>query len=38
MMAQESGFSDFRAFLMQVYTDADIEINEDLLAADDLFQ
>lgn len=38
MMAQQSGFSDFRAFLRQVYDDAEIEINEDLLAADDLFQ
>ncbi|HEX5788308.1 MAG TPA: peptidyl-prolyl cis-trans isomerase, partial [Woeseiaceae bacterium] len=38
MMAQESGMGDLQAFVQSLYEDADIEINEDLLAAGDLFQ
>ena len=38
MLAQESGMGDLQAFVQSLYEDADIEINEDLLAAEDLFQ
>jgi peptidyl-prolyl cis-trans isomerase D len=38
MLAQESGGGDFEAFVRSLYDNADIVINEDVLAADDLFQ
>jgi peptidyl-prolyl cis-trans isomerase D len=38
MLAQESGIGDFQAFVRALHNDADIVINEDVLAADDLFQ
>jgi peptidyl-prolyl cis-trans isomerase D len=38
MLAQESGLGDFQAFVRALYNEADIVINEDVLAADDLFQ
>ncbi len=38
MLAQESGIGDFQAFVRALYNDASIVINEDALAADDLFQ
>lgn len=38
MLAQESGIGDFQAFVRSLYNEADIVINEDVLAADDLFQ
>ncbi len=37
-LAQDSGINDFGAFIRSLYDGADIEVNEDLLAADDLFQ
>lgn len=38
MLAQESGVGDFQAFVRSLYNEADIVVNEDVLAADDLFQ
>lgn len=38
MLAQQSGVGDFQAFLRALYDDADIVINDDVLAADDLLQ
>ena len=38
MLAQESGIGDFQAFVRALYDEADIVINDDVLAADDLFQ
>jgi peptidyl-prolyl cis-trans isomerase D len=38
MLAQESGIGDFQAFVRALYNEADIVINEDVLAADDLIQ
>lgn len=38
MLAQESGVGDFQAFVRSLYDEADIVVNEDVLAADDLFQ
>ncbi len=37
-LAQESGTNDLGAFLRSLYDDADIAINEDVLAAEDMFQ
>ena len=38
MLAQQSGIGDFQAFVASLEDSADIVINDDLLAADDLFQ
>jgi peptidyl-prolyl cis-trans isomerase D len=38
MLAQQSGIGDFQAFLQALQADAKIVINDDVLAADDLFQ
>lgn len=38
MMAQKSGIGDYQAFVRSLYNDADIVINEDVVAASDLFQ
>jgi len=38
MLAQQSGVGDFQAFVKSLYDNADIDINNDLLAAADLFQ
>jgi peptidyl-prolyl cis-trans isomerase D len=38
MLAQQSGIGDFQAFLKTLYDDADIEVNDDVVAADDLLQ
>ena len=38
MLAQQSGVGDFQAFVRALYDNADIVINDDVLAADDLFQ
>ncbi|MBT8100187.1 MAG: peptidyl-prolyl cis-trans isomerase, partial [Gammaproteobacteria bacterium] len=38
MLAQQSGLGDFQAFVAALEDNADIVINNDLLAADDLFQ
>ncbi len=38
MMAQRSGIGDYQAFVRALYDDADIVINDDVVAADDLFQ
>jgi len=38
MLAQQSGVGDFQAFMKSLYDDANIDINNDLLAASDLFQ
>ncbi|MFQ5609488.1 MAG: peptidylprolyl isomerase, partial [Woeseiaceae bacterium] len=38
MLAQQSGFGDLQAFVLALYENADIVINEDLLAATDMFQ
>ncbi len=38
MLAQQSGIGDFQAFLELLRDNADIVINDDVLAADDLFQ
>ena len=38
VVAQQSGISDFQAFVKSLQDDADIVINNDLLAANDLFQ
>ena len=38
MLAQQSGVGDFQAFVKSLYDNADIEIDNDVLAADDLFQ
>ncbi len=38
MLAQQSGVADFQAFVRTLYDGADIVINDDVLAADDLFQ
>jgi hypothetical protein len=38
MLAQRSGIGDFQAFVRSLYDDADIAVNDDVLAADDLFQ
>ena len=38
MLAQQSGVGDFQAFVGALFEDADIVINDDVLAADDLFQ
>lgn len=37
-LAQESGIGDYQAFVRALYNDADIVINDDVVAADDLFQ
>ncbi|MBT8100095.1 MAG: peptidylprolyl isomerase, partial [Gammaproteobacteria bacterium] len=37
-MAQESGIGDYQAFVRSLYNDAKIVINDDIVAADDLFQ
>ena len=37
-LAQQSGFGDYQAFMQALHEDADIVINNDVLAADDLFQ
>ncbi len=37
-LAQQSGVGDFQAFVRALHDDADIVVNEDVLAADDLFQ
>ncbi|MDX1516097.1 MAG: peptidyl-prolyl cis-trans isomerase [Woeseiaceae bacterium] len=37
-MAQQSGVNDFQAFVRALQDDADIVINDDVVAADDLFQ
>lgn len=37
-LAQQSGIGDFQAFVRTLYDDADIVVNEDVLAAEDLFQ
>ena len=37
-LAQDSGIGDFQAFVRALQNDADIVINDDVLAADDLFQ
>ncbi len=37
-LAQESGIGDYRAFVQALYDDADIAINDDILAAQDLLQ
>ncbi len=38
MLAQESGIGDFQALVKSLYDNADIDINNDMLAAGDLFQ
>jgi len=38
MLAQQSGIGDFQAFVAALRDDADVVINEDVLAASDLFQ
>ncbi len=38
MLAQDSGMGDFQAFVRALHTDASVVINEDVLAAEDLFQ
>jgi hypothetical protein len=38
MLAQQSGVGDFQAFVKSLYDNADIAINNDVLAAEDLFQ
>lgn len=38
MLAQQSGVGDFQAFVKSLYGNADIDINNDVLAAEDLFQ
>jgi len=38
MLAQRSGIGDFQAFVRALHDNADIVVNEDVLAADDLFQ
>ncbi len=37
-LAQDSGRNDFGAFIRSMYDEADIQINEDVLAAEDMFQ
>ncbi len=37
-LAQDSGTNDFGAFIRSMYDEADIVINQDVLAAEDLFQ
>ena len=37
-LAQQSGAGDYRAFVQALYDDADIAINNDMLAAQDLLQ
>lgn len=37
-LAQQSGFGDFQAFVQALHEEADIVVNDDVLAADDLFQ
>ena len=38
MLAQESGIGDYQAFVRSLHENAEIDINNDLLAAEDLFQ
>jgi glycosyltransferase A (GT-A) superfamily protein (DUF2064 family) len=38
MLAQQSGMGDFQAFVRSLHENAEIDINNDLLAADDVFQ
>jgi peptidyl-prolyl cis-trans isomerase D len=38
MLAQDSGIGDFQAFVRSLQDEADVVINEDVVAADDLFQ
>ena len=38
MLAQQSGIGDFQAFVRSLHENAEIDINNDLLAADDVFQ
>jgi hypothetical protein len=38
MLAQESGIGDFQALVKSLYDNADIVINDDVLAASDPFQ
>ena len=38
MMAQQSGIGDYQAFVRFLYDKADIVVNDDVVAADDLFQ
>jgi len=38
MLAQQSGVGDFQAFVKSLYDNADIDINNDIVAAEDLFQ
>ena len=38
MLAQQSGVNDYLAFVQALYDEADIVINDDVLAAEDLFQ
>ncbi len=38
MLAQQSGIGDFQAFVKSLHENAEIDINNDVLAADDLFQ
>ena len=38
VLAQQSGYGDFQAFVKSLYDNADITVNDDLLAATDLFQ
>ena len=38
MLAQQSGVGDFQAFVKSLQENAEIDINNDVLAADDLFQ
>ena len=37
-LAQQSGIGDYRAFVQALYDDADVAINDDILAAQDLLQ
>lgn len=37
-LAQDSGSNDFGAFIRSMYDEAEIQINEDVLAAEDMFQ
>ena len=38
VLAQQSGYGDFQAFVKSLYDNADITVNDDLLAANNLFQ
>ncbi len=38
MLAQQSGIGDFQAFVKSLHENAEIDINNNMLAADDLFQ